>query len=139
MRKKIVLFLLSISVISHNISPVLGATVIEQYETVEFVVANSRLRASSIVLNTGWSFSKDHCTFSINFLNNSTGSGTVTLQKKVNSTWADHRSLNIEYKNVYSLSNSITVNNLSSGDYRLKFYLTANGTTETIYTSTKTL
>ena len=112
---------------------------IEKYNSVEFTVANSRLRASKIVLNTGWSFNSNRCAFSIDFLQNSTGSGTVTLQKKVNNSWADHRSLIIGFKNVYSMSDSITVSNLSSGEYRLKFYITANGVTETQYTWSETL
>ena len=120
-------------------TPIKAYSEIEQYEPINFEVTNSRLRASYIVLNTGWSFNKDRCAFSLDFLRESTGSGTIVLQKKINNSWVDYKNTAIEFIKSYSMSSNITVSNLSAGDYRLKFIIQANGYSETLYSWEKTL
>lgn len=137
MKSKVLLSLLILGL--NIITPVAYAEEVTDYEPISFTVMDIGLRASSIVLNTGWSFGKDYCDFSIDFLQVATGNGTVTLQKKVGNSWTDYKDLGIRFKNIYSFGSSILVSNLSSGDYRLKFYLTVNGVTETLYTWEKTL
>lgn len=137
MKNKVILSLLIIGLSINIFTPTVDAATQQEvttYESIPFTLANSRLRASSIVLNIGWSFGKNYCDFSIDFLKVTTGSGTVTLQKKIGNSWTDYNSLNIGYKNVPYIGTFIPVNNLSSGEYRLKLYLTSNGVTETLYT-----
>lgn len=110
-----------------------------QDESIEFTVANSKLRASNIILGTGWTFNNDRCSFTIDFLRVSTGSGTVTLQRKVSYSWINYKSIDIQFKNVYSASAGIIVSNLPAGEYRLEFDITANNISEVLYTWEKTL
>lgn len=142
MKNKVILSLLIIVLGINTFTLIADAETQQEvitYESIPFTLANSKLRASSIVLNTGWSFGKDYCDFSIDFLRVTTGSGTVTLQKKFGNTWMDYKSLNIGFTNTDYIGTSLPVSNLSSGEYRLKFYLTADGVTETLYTWEKSI
>lgn len=149
MLKKLIPLFLFVVVVTTMIPSLKGkAQVIDDIQTIveeldedpiDFTIANSKLRASSIISGTGWAFSNDRCTFTVDFLRTSNGSGKVSLQRKVSYSWINYKSTNIEFSNSYSAGGGILVSNLPAGEYRLKFDITANNVSETIYTGEKTL
>lgn len=148
MLKKLVPFILIVFIFATMIPSLKGKaqgieiqTVVEELdeEPIDFTVANSKLRASSIISGTGWAFSNDRCTFTIDFLRTSSGSGTVILQRKVSYSWINQKRVNIEFTNSYSAGGGILVSNLPAGEYRLEFDITANNISEVLYTWEKTL
>lgn len=93
------------------------------------------LRASRIISGSSWSLSKK--AFALFFLEESTGYGTVTMQRKNGTSWVDVGSLDIEFTRVITIGDNMDANTSLSGTYRMVYDITVGSKHETIESSTQ--